>query len=67
MKLGYIRVSRDKQTTALQEDAMRLFPILSVPACCLWMEISFANVLERKTLKKKEVNEDGRVAVSPPG
>src|SRR6266496_4626682 len=23
MKLGYIRVSRDKQTTALQEDAMR--------------------------------------------
>ena len=24
MKLGYIRVSRDKQTTALQEDAMRL-------------------------------------------
>ena len=23
MKIGYIRVSRDKQTTALQEDAMR--------------------------------------------
>ncbi|HEU5376809.1 MAG TPA: recombinase family protein [Ktedonobacteraceae bacterium] len=23
MKLGYIRVGRDKQTTALQEDAMR--------------------------------------------
>jgi len=23
MKLGYIRVSRDKQTIALQEDAMR--------------------------------------------
>jgi DNA invertase Pin-like site-specific DNA recombinase len=22
MKIGYIRVSRDKQTTALQEDAM---------------------------------------------
>src|SRR5579883_2369902 len=24
MKIGYIRVSRDKQTTALQEDAMRI-------------------------------------------
>ena len=23
MKIGYIRVSRDKQTTALQEDAMK--------------------------------------------
>ncbi len=23
MKIGYIRVSRDKQTTALQEDAMQ--------------------------------------------
>jgi hypothetical protein len=43
-----------------------LFPTLSVPACCLWMEISFSIVLERKTLKKNEVKEDGRVAVSAP-
>jgi hypothetical protein len=39
---------------------------LSVPACCLGIEISFSIVLERKTLKKNEVNEDGRVAVSAP-
>jgi hypothetical protein len=30
------------------------------------MEISFALVLRRKTLKKNEVNEDGKVAVSAP-
>jgi hypothetical protein len=30
------------------------------------MEISFAIVLQRKTLMKNEVNEDGSVAVSPP-
>ena len=41
-----------------------LIPILSVPACCLWMEIYFFIVLQRKTLMKNEVNEDGRVAVS---
>jgi hypothetical protein len=41
-----------------------LIPILSVPACCLWMEISFFIVLQRKTLMKNEVKEDGRVAVS---
>jgi hypothetical protein len=28
------------------------------------MEISFSLVLERKTLRKNEVKEDGRVAVS---
>jgi hypothetical protein len=39
---------------------------LSVPACCLWMEISISIVLERKTLMKNEVNEDGRVAISTP-
>jgi hypothetical protein len=43
-----------------------LSPTLSVPACCLWMEISFSIVLERKTLKKNEVKKDGRVAVSAP-
>jgi hypothetical protein len=43
-----------------------LFPILSVPACCLWMEISFSIVLQRKTLMKNEVNEDGSVAVFAP-
>jgi hypothetical protein len=42
----------------------RLIPILSVPACCLWMEILFFIVLQRKTLMKNEVKEDGRVAVS---
>jgi hypothetical protein len=45
---------------------MRLSPTLSVPACCLWKEISFAIVLQRKTLLKNEVNEDGSVAVSAP-
>jgi hypothetical protein len=30
------------------------------------MEISFAIVLQRKTLTKNEVKEDGRVAVSAP-
>ena len=43
-----------------------LFPNLSEPACCLRMEISFSIVLERNTLMKNEVNEDGRVAVSAP-
>ena len=41
-----------------------LSPNLSVPACCLWMEISCSIVLQRKTLMKNEVNEDGSVAVS---
>lgn len=44
----------------------RLFAILSVPACYLWMEISFSFVLERNTLMKNEVKEDGGVAVSAP-
>ena len=43
-----------------------LFPILSVSACCLRMEILFSIVLERKTLMRNEVNEDGSVAVSAP-
>ena len=43
---------------------MWLSPILSVLACCLRMEISFSIVLKRKTLRKNEVKEDGRVAVS---
>jgi hypothetical protein len=30
------------------------------------MDLSFSLVLQRKTLKKNEVNEDGRVAVSAP-
>src|SRR6266566_4409850 len=41
-----------------------LSPTLSVPACCLWMEISFCIVVERKTFMKNEVKEDGSVAVS---
>jgi hypothetical protein len=38
---------------------------LSELACCLRMEISFSIVLQRKTLMKNEVNEDGSVTVSP--
>jgi hypothetical protein len=44
----------------------RLSPTLSVPACCKWMEILFYIVLQRKTLMKNEVNEDGRVAITTP-
>src|SRR5947199_3965042 len=47
-------------------NSQRLSPLLSVPACCLWMKISFSVVLQRKTLLKNEVKEDGRVAVSTP-
>jgi hypothetical protein len=43
---------------------MGLFPTLSVPACFLWMESTFSIVLQRKTLMKNEVNEDGSVVVS---
>jgi Pyruvate kinase, barrel domain len=44
----------------------RALPHIKCACLLLWMRISFSIVLQRKTLMKNEVKEDGKVAVSAP-